>query len=316
MAANEFIRSEYTRLLNGEDLKDQLDSLKIVTDSAMKLSFDQSQKKFTTRKDNEAFLVFQMTMVKNLSLMSLASGLNYTNSVKQDITLVDFLEPMSIWTIVRSQFEAYCNFHNVYVYQKSNEEQEFVYLLWVIAGLKERQRMVHENTSKEGKTKAKKEAKDLVRLRKELEENEVYQGLESDTKLFLKKGIKRRSYQWYFEDGELRYGAWHQLFKNAGARDILDKSYAMMSMWAHPSYVSVFQFREMYKDNFHSLTTFLALRFSKLILAFFIRDYCEYFPEMKSAFNGLPEMNQLLVNAYNRGFRGDEYRINDIENYV
>lgn len=314
--ANHFIREEYSRLLNGDSPIDKFDSYSIIVDTAIKLIYDQSRKKFGSTMDHDGYMLFQMTMIKGLSIKRIAEGVDYKSPLDKKIIMTGFLEPMSIWTITRSQLEAYCNFSNIYVKPKSKPEQDLLYLLWVIAGLKERQRTVENAKLPENIDKAEREAKQIDKLIEEVKDNIFFGQLSAERQQSIIKGIENRKFQWYFEGNKLIYGAWHQLLANAGITEAFNDLYAMMSMRTHPSNVSVFQFRDMYKEDFHVHSTFFALDCAKAIMSFFIRDYCEYHSGLKLVFNGLPEINQLMVNAYNRVFRGPEYAVNEIERFV
>ena len=102
-------------------------------------------------------ILFQMVMSKGLAIQKLINGVDYRNP-KTGINS-NILDPTSLAILTRSQFEAFSIFHNIYV---SNNDQNVIDLLhdiWVVAGLKERQKgfepRIEENRNKAAKEKEK-----------------------------------------------------------------------------------------------------------------------------------------------------------------
>lgn len=265
---------------------------------------------------HEAAMLFQMTILKGLSLIHLIRGLNYHNAFERDMNFIGIHDPMSTWAIVRAQFEAYCNFNNIYVNSKSDNERKLLYCLWVISGLKYRQRFTLSGMLQEHVDRQRSEAFTIIGLFRQVLSNPFFAALSSKEQNKIKDGIRRREFQFYFENGIAKQGHWNVLIKNAGCNSGFDHMYSAMSLSTHPSNVSVFQFRDMYLDGSSTEMTFFSLMVSKLIMSFLISDYLNKFPTMKITFNGLPEIHQLLINSFNRVFRGDAFVLNNIEDYV
>lgn len=127
--------------------------------------------------------------------------------------------------------------------------------------------------------------------------------------------IKDSVFQVYLKDGKLLKGGWADLMNNAGAKEMFKGMYNMMSLSTHPSNVAVFQFRDLYKERMDEFNTEFLMKFSSFITASLIRDFCEYFPILKTGFNELPKMNQHLINGFNRLLRGDDYVLNDLVDF-
>ena len=95
--------------------------------------------------------------------------------------------------------------------------------------------------------------------------------------------------------------------------NVLNYNYTLLSLKTHPSNVSVFQFGPMYIKGGEYINMKLALQLAQWFLSFFIRDYCFHSPSLIATYSKSPPLLQCIVNSCNRGFRGDEYALNQIE---
>ncbi|MEK6615174.1 MAG: hypothetical protein AABZ32_03535 [Bacteroidota bacterium] len=161
------------------------------------------------------------------------------------------------------------------------------------------------------------ERKQIEELEAKVRGNSSYGKLSPNEIDLIELGIKRRKFQYCFDGDRIQECPWHLLFSKTGVKtDLLDEMYRYLSLSTHPSNVSVFQFANMFKSKSHLDNSFFLLKLSKTIMAFSIRDYAIFYPEIKLIFNGLPEENQILVNGYNRLFKNESFVVNDVENYV
>ncbi len=111
---------------------------------------------------NDALIVFQMVIAKGLAVKSLAEGLKFHNSLNGK-KMQHFLDPTSIAVLARTQFEAFATFHNIFNSTSDQDLTDILYDLWVIAGLKERQRTVGEEIAVEHKEKVEAENRNYQR---------------------------------------------------------------------------------------------------------------------------------------------------------
>lgn len=115
-----------------------------------------------------------------------------------------------------------------------------------------------------------------------------------------------------FKDTGIKKLNWQEIYSGAGCKD-MTSGYTFLSLNTHPSNVSVFQLREMFRTKHHHIDSLFALNYSGMLGAYLISDYCHFSTAARISYNDLPKMNQLLINSYNRTFRGHEYAINNIE---
>ncbi len=91
-----------------------------------------------SKHENEANLLFKMTVLKSLSLLPFLENRTYSNAINTSKFQVP-LDPFSRSTIVRSQLEVNVNFYNIFLQSKNEEELKLKYSLWFFNGLNNRQ---------------------------------------------------------------------------------------------------------------------------------------------------------------------------------
>lgn len=307
------IREEFSRLIVGEDVIDKMDAYKHLTNSAFKIISDTKNGTFQNNIEQDADLLFQMTALKCHSILSLIKGFTYTNPIDRTAH-THIIDTFSIWSVVRSQYEAYCTFNNLYIHHK-DEEQKILYNLWALSGLNYRQQfgvMTDENEEK-----IKKEKESIKEYIEEINSTSLYKVLPKREQDKIFKAIKNRKWQYFYENQSLEFVSWKNMAQRAGVKaTFFDDTYAYLSLCSHPSNVAVFQFKEIYMDGEHYNTGLFALSMSRMLTAFLIRDYCTIFPNGLASFNTLPETAQLLINSLNRAFRSNDFVLNDIEEHV
>ncbi|MBL7935738.1 MAG: hypothetical protein JNM51_08005 [Bacteroidia bacterium] len=307
----EELRREYHRLFYPEDLRIAMESYKLVTDAAFQIISSQKGQPLSSNEDIDGMYLFQMTAMKNLSILNLMQSLNYYNELG-DFNMENLHDPFALSCLVRTQYEAFCNFNNIYRVSKSADEKTFKYLLWVLSGLKYRQSF--PTKQQENIEKRENERLQIEELKKAIKMSRTYLNLDPDAQDNIDKAIKSKKWQ-VIVNGEKAHGIpWHEMMSNAGATDLFNGQYTSLSLNTHPSNVSVFQFKNMYSDGNDLPTSILTMKLSKWLISFFIADYCYYFEDAKQTFEKLPLMTQILINQYNSLFRTEIYRINHASN--
>ena len=307
-------RIEFSRLLGPTNLKEMIEGHKLISDVGFTILYKHGQEGAKTSVwDHDGNILYQMSVLKSLSLHQLAQSINYFNDIDGS-SLKNTYDPFGMYNIVRSQYEAFCNFNNIFIQSKSEDELKLKYYLWVISGLNYRQRFKVE--SDWAKKKKESEADEIAELNKLILENICYKQLEEQSQKNIQDCIKKRDWQIKIEGSKASKIAWHEMMTNAGANDMLEGQYSHLSLATHPSNVSVFQFSSMYVENQQEFNAKMALQLSKTFMAMFIRDYITYFKLQNKHFDNLPLIPQMLINSYNTMFRNDSYRINDINNLL
>jgi len=265
--------------------------------------------------DKDANLLFQVLLLRGLSIEHLSEDRPYVNAQSQQ-TLKTTLDPLSMETLIRAQFEAYCMLHNIFLRPTKPEERELLYELWVISGLKERQRFAGTIIDPVNFEKSIDDLEEIWKRMDALSSSAYFQSLSDESKTVVIVALQKRQNQLLVEGSEVRSVGWRDLFSRAGAKEGMEIMYAMLSLAAHPSNVSVFQFRDMYASDAFRVVTVQALRNSSLLMAFAVRDFVKLFPALELTVNGWKNEHQLLINDLNVGFRGASFRLNDIRNHL
>ena len=311
MEKHDFNLSNYLRITIGKTVPDRLENYKIILDSGIFLSLKAHETiKREDRHDflNDALILFQMTMSKGISILKLAQGTDYKNDIEslKHNKAYRYIEPTAISSLTRTQFEAFSNFHNIYNSSDDDNVKQLLHDLWVVAGLKERQRFIHDDMAEEHKKKAEVERRKIDTLIERIEANEVFLSFSEERAEKLRKQIKQRNFQFVYKDGDLKKSGWRDMFLNAGIKPMFENIYSNMSLYSHPSNVSVFQFAQMFDEKTNTPMTHNAMNISRIIMALFIGNYCKFIPEAHAAFQELPRLYQFIIDFENKAFRETE----------
>jgi hypothetical protein len=286
-------------------------SYKIIKDSGMKILFDFANLKSENTLEKEAYILYSLIVLKCESIFTLSGGKAHKNSINNVETRITF-DPFSIWPIVRSQFEAYCTFYLIFIQPKEDNERQLFYNLWVLSGLNYRQRFMSEFP--ENKIKKEEETQTIEQIKRDILNNQFYISLDSKNKKFFDERIKHREWQCYFDGINIKKAGFEDLAILAGMKSsMVENLYSYLSLSSHPSNVSVFQFRDLYKLDQDRQMTFDALELSKNFAAFAITDFAKTNKHSKKSFESLPETYQAFINMINSVFRSEEYSVNQIQ---
>lgn len=305
-------RKEICRLTVSKDFKNEIDSFKMVLDSAMAIMYSHKKESKLNEIDSDGHLLIQIAFVKSMSLLKLADGLKYVNPLDKT-SLTGIYDPFGMGNLVRSQYEAFCNFNNIYIQSMNDSERKLKYYLWVLSGLKYRQKF--PVYSEEFKKKKEEEAAIINDYLNLVKLNECYIQLEEQSRINIDQCIKKKEWQIKIDHNKSHKIAWHEMFGFAGVNQLYDEQYAYLSSISHPSNLAVIQFKSMYsgetvaeRSDYQSMRTIMNT--SKSILAMILRDYITYFDLSESHFEKLPVINQMLINILNKTFRGEDYKLN------
>ncbi|WP_341900737.1 hypothetical protein [Fluviicola taffensis] len=284
--------------------EDHLQALDVVIETCNLLFSEMNSLKVKSTLDRDAKLLFEMTLRRSSSLRTLHT--NVYEGLKHPI------DPMSMWGIVRSQFEAFCNFNNIYIKTNSYDERRLLHELWVVSGLQYRQKSNSEAMNEEQLQKKSREAESIEELKELILTNPFLLDLGSHEIDKMNGFIKKKEFQVAFNNGKFNRVSWAQMWLNAGVNDKFDNLYSMMSNSTHPSNVSVFQFKDLHLEDHADFSANFSIKFSTLILCLFVRDFCTYFEPLKIKFLEVSNFNQSVINGYNRIARDESFKLSDV----
>jgi len=306
---------QFFELNHPDTPESRLKSFNMILDSGLyiiKEIFKDFPAKDRSMMQQDAMILFQMTISKGVAVLDLFNGLNHTHSFDSTIRMKGFKDPMSMSVIVRSQFEAFCNFNNIYLSSDNPDVQKLLYDLWVLSGLNYRQSFVRNDMEMEHQEKAKKEEERIKSIMNEFEANPVFLSLDEKNQKQLLDGIEWKKFQFIYTGEKFTKNGWSGLMKRAGVMNVFDKLYAEMSLKSHPSNVSVFQFAQMFDNGTNNSAASFSLEISKIIMAFTISDFIKYIPQAMPFFEKLPKMNQILVCQTNSYLREKKWLISNV----
>ena len=299
----EQLRAEYLRLFLLNETESHFDLINYFNDCLIKIITNHHHDEVNTQVDADAKMILQMMSSKLSHLEILMNGVQIPNSVS---TIID---PTIIANSVRNIYEMVCLFNIIYVMPNSVEEKELVYKLWVISSLKYRQMHLKETSSEENKEKLGKDRVEIETLKNEILNSNIYGNLIEHSKNLIIKCIKQKNYKIKFNGNQVEEINWQ--YPSSAFNSVYSSIYNYFSQYAHPSHASVWQFGQLFVDNENTKMALFNLRLALQLYSFFLADYIKAFPKTLDTFNKLPITQQIALNSFNKGLRGDNYSIND-----
>jgi len=293
-------QNELLKLQNPQTIERQLKSNKLITNTSIAI-FNCIDNNDFSDLDRDVFNTFKISTLKSISIMNSANNFDY----ECDYAKLTMTDPFSTWSLVRAQFESFCNFNNIMIQQNSEEEKELKYLVWKMSGLKNRQ--TYSATTQENIEKKETERLEIENIKSQITLNSFFNLLTTKSQDVL-RNVDKNNWKVVINSDSAKKVGWQELFERSGVNfSGLSKFYTYLSTCTHPTYLSSIQFVDIYNiSNDDDKITRFALEFSNIIMSFFIIDLCNYSKKIKNYFDTLPESNRTLINMNNM-FRTSNY---------
>ena len=292
-------------------LKEQVEILELFSQTFLKIIQNHHKDAVYGQADADAKMILQMMLTKTLYLRKLIDGVSFKST--SGPALNSIIDPTILAMLVRNIFETAGMFNTIYTATENTDQKELVYILWVIAGLKYRQRFVTNILSDETKKKQEGELENIAKFLEYIEQSKLFLSLDQKGQEKIKNRIKEKEYLIKFEGSTVHFLNWGGLSKTMGMDEkLFSNAYTFFSLYTHPSYVSVFQFAEMFAiDNpgYLELTS-MNLNYARFFLSIFLADYIKLFPATIKTFEELSLVEQIILNFPNKLARGNHYSIN------
>jgi len=182
----------------------------------------------------------------------------------------NFVDPSSINVLGRAALETFLVFHYVFVHPASEEERDFKYMSWLLAGFLERQSLPAQ--SPKGKEMLSREAQLIAPVKAKLIQNKCF------------KGLKPGRQKDLLEKGKWKLPSWKEMALSAGLSPTYAEAfYGYLCGYAHSGNLSVRQIRNA--QTLQSQRTLCAATIGVLLIstANMIRAYCKVFPKSESS---------------------------------
>lgn len=266
----------------------------------------------STQAEADSRMAFQMFVTKALSIKKILQGIEYDDGINHLNRIID---PTILITLIRNMFEALCAFELVYVLPNSADKKLIAHNLYQIAGLKYRQRFAYENMKPEHQKLLDSEREDIEECIKDIKDTTLYSTLDSQNKSKIENAIKNKNFQIYIDkDNKVKQYGWGDIPPLFGVKlDFFKNIYTYFSLNAHPSYISILQFKDMFKkDNMDYLNLAITgMKSCFVFLSICLADYIRLFPQVMNTYGSFSIEDQILLNFHNRLARGEEYSISD-----
>ena len=313
----EKLRYECKRLIECYSIADSEELIDVYSELFFRFVMNHHEEPVYSQADSDAKIILQMVMTKTLYIKSTIQGISY--DAKDGSIMKKIIDPTIVASLVRNIYETVGLFNLIYRDTKNTNEKNIIYLLWVISGLKHRQRFEDAATTNENITKYEQEKKDIETYTKHIEDNDLFNKLNSKDQEKIRTKLKQRDYKIRFEDNEVFFVNWNEMTTTMGIKeDLFEHIYTDLSFYSHPSNVAVFQFGDMFeegKESFLELTNFF-LKIAFILFSIFIADYINLFPSVLKTYNSMNIRDQFVINYFNTLTRGNDYSINDSLKYL
>jgi len=305
------LRNEFIRFGLSSKIETQIEHLNYFIKCFHDFIINHNEEASSNEK-KDAKIILQMMYSKLIHLKKILEGVSHLN-LKEPSTYPT-IDPTIVTSLIRNIHETVCLFNIVYDSPDSEEKRKIVHNLWVSSGLKYRQRFSAFATTEENKQKADNELKEIEKIKTAIEDTSYYKGLDEQNQKKIQTKLKKKDYKVKLEDNNVCFLSWGEISKEFVINsNIFDELYTYFSLYAHPSHVSVFQFEDLIKVDDESNIKIINtnIRYCLMLSSIFLGDYIRLFPETKATYESRSEIEQIMLNFYNRILRGDDKSISD-----
>ena len=304
------LRLEFLRLGNHKTIKDCIDVINIYSDYFLQCASIHQNDNIGIIGEQDARLIIQMLLTKTLHLKQLLAGINFQAS--NGVEIKNIIDPTVVGTLTRNLYETVAMFNLIYRSPKTEDEKLILYNLWVIAGYNYRQRFETKIRTPFTLAKLLKERKLIGELIEAIKITELFKSLNLKEQRKILNKVAEKDFKVSIENGIVKLYSWQGLTTLMGDNMvIMDTIYTYLSLYAHPSNVSVFQFGSFFENEDYLQTTSFHLRYFFILLSIFIADYITVFPNAKKTFENFDIKTRVIIEHFNNFSRGKDFRISD-----
>lgn len=264
--------------------------------------------KATSSFEDERNIWLQTMFSKGCQFTSLLDGVGYSKGTIRLKPIIDF---SILFTIARSVYESLIAFELLFVLPKTDDQQTIVYNLFMAQGLSERLKDLDEEMRSHNPTRVQEEQNDINDCRKAIEDTELYKTLDKQTKATIDYALGNgKKFRYIFkEDNTMEFIQYEKAYTLLNVKENLFNSlYSFFSLHGHPSYLSLIQFRDAFKDEYRADMD-MAKHATQCVLAFmsiYIVDYMKLVPEIKTMYDKLEEPRRFAIGMYEDAMRGEK----------
>ena len=265
-------------------------------------------RKATSPFEDERNIWLQTMFSKGCQFKSLLDGVGYSKGTIRLKPIIDF---SILFTIARSVYESLIAFELLFVLPKTDDQQTIVYNLFMAQGLSERLKDLDEEMRSHNPTRVQEEQNDINDCRKAIEDTELYKTLDKQTKATIDYALGNgKKFRYIFkEDNTMEFIQYEKAYTLLNVKEnLFNNLYSFFSLHGHPSYLSLIQFRDAFKDEYRADIN-MAKHATQCVLAFmsiYIVDYMKLVPEIKTMYDKLEEPRRFAIGMYEDAMRGEK----------
>lgn len=265
-------------------------------------------RKATSPFEDERNIWLQTMFSKGCQFKSLLDGVGYSKGASHLKPIIDF---SILFTIARCVYESLIAFEILFVLPKTEDKQTIVYNLFMAQGLSERLKDLDEDMRSHNPTRVQEEQNDIDECRKAIEGTKLYKTLDQQTKATIDYALGNgKRFRYIFkDDNTMEFIQYEKAYTLLNVKENLFNSlYSFFSLHGHPSYLSLIQFRDAFKDEYRTDMD-MAKHATQCVLAFmsiYIVDYMKLVPEIKTMYDKLEEPRRFAIGMYEDAMRGEK----------
>jgi hypothetical protein len=306
------LRAEFIRLTNSPTLSVTTQVLQKYCDVYFGVLKRHIDEPVSGHRLAEGKLMLQMIFSKLIHFKKMFEGVGFKGS--DGTRLGDIIDPTINAVLVRNFYETVVAFNFIYSHYNEDELKDVVYNLWVISGLKYRQRFAVNLTdgNEEGKHKLGDEKKEIERLTEEIFQTTYFKSLGAKQGV-IQKAIQKKEFKVHMVKEDVQVLSWTDVHKRLLWKPMFfDTTYNYFSLYAHPSNVSVFQYQDLFDKSTKRAEelSILNLKYIFILGSIFLAEYIKVFPKVLSTFNDLSLLDQIVIDHYNMFGRSHVHTIN------
>jgi hypothetical protein len=279
--------------------------LKVMLDFYYELIMSPECSIVTTQIEDDRNIWLQTMFSKGCQFVSLLDGVGYSKGISHLNPIIDF---SILFTIARNVYESLIAFEILFVIPKTEEQQTIVYNLFMAHGLHERLKNLDEDIQKLNPERMKSEQEDIDECKRAIEETVLYKKMNLQEKNVIKNAFGNKFRYIFKDDNTIELINYDKAYVLLNINEnLFNRIYSLFSLHSHPSYLSLIQFRDAFKDEYRA-DIHMAKHATQCILSFmsiFIIDYMKLNPNAKTLYDNLDYPRRFAIGMYEDAMRGE-----------
>ncbi len=285
-------------MLKGATIEDNVEMLDRISDLLFSFVLEHGGKPVNSYFERDRNLIIQMIFSKGLMVKKLLEGLEYElRTSKKKLNQIQ--DPVALAPLVRQAFETAAMHNAVFISPTTEDSRTIAYALWNISSLNYRQRYRISNPTDDIQQIQEDEKREIKEFHDAIEATDLYKAFDARSIGIINSRMDKKEYLLRFNDSSVDQLVWHQTFDLMGYKQqVSESTYSYLSLYAHPSAMSVNTFEEMYKKNssaYKDITLHL-LSYFTMFLSTFIADAIKGQPELLAIFEQQEIETQIAIN--------------------